>query len=158
MLFMDALELDLVDHAHPNGGENIPDLMPGYLHRELVKAYTAFCSHRYRNTRKPYPFVTTGLWGCGAFGGNRQVKAIIQWYAASIANIPELRYVLGGAEQEVFGDELKRFVDRVAEHTGRELEPRKLFDVLVRLGTDIQNGKAAVPKPDEIFQYVLECL
>ncbi|CAG7935745.1 unnamed protein product [Penicillium nalgiovense] len=157
MLFMDALELDLVDRAHPHGGENIPDLMPGYLHRELVKAYTALYSHSYRNTWKPYSFVTTGLWGCGAFGGNRQVKAIIQWYAASVANVPELRYVLGGAEQKVFGDELKRFVDK-AERTRREMEPRRLFDVLVRLGTDIQNGKAAVPKPDEIFEYVLKSL
>ncbi|CAP85429.1 Pc20g01000 [Penicillium rubens Wisconsin 54-1255] len=89
------------------------------------------------NTRKPYSFVTTGLWGCGAFGGNRQVKAIIQWYAASLANVLELRYVLGGEEQKVFRD---------------------VFDVLVRLGTDLQNGKAAVPKPDEIFEYVLQSL
>ncbi|GIJ90373.1 hypothetical protein Asppvi_009327 [Aspergillus pseudoviridinutans] len=158
MLFMDALELDLVDSTHPHGGENIPDLMPGYLHRELVKAYTAFSSHCYRNIQKRYSFVTTGLWGCGAFGGNKRVKAMIQWYAASMANVPELRYVLGGAEQKEFGDELKRFVGWVAEHTGRELEPRKLFDVLVRLGTDIQNGESAVPKPDEIFEYVLKSL
>ncbi|MBZ6373442.1 MAG: hypothetical protein LBE67_00040 [Kocuria palustris] len=109
----------------------------GYLHRELMKAYTAFCSHCYRNTREPYSFVTTGLWGCGAFGGNRQVKAIIQWYAAPLANVLELRYVLGGEEQKVFRD---------------------VFDVLVRLGTDLQNGKAAVPKPDEIFEYVLQSL
>lgn len=156
MLFMDALELDLADSAHPHGGESIPDLMPDCLHRELVKAYTAFCPHRCRNIPKPYSFVTTGLWGCGAFGGNRQVKAIIQWYAASMANVPELRYVLAGAEQEGFGDELKRFVGIVAEHTRRGLEPQKLFDVLVRLGTEIQNGESTVPKPDGIFEYVLK--
>ncbi|THC91409.1 hypothetical protein EYZ11_009138 [Aspergillus tanneri] len=132
--------------------------MPGYLDRELMKAYTAFCSHCYRNIRKPYSFVTIGLSGCGAFGGNRQVKAIIQCYAASISNVPEIRYVLGGAEQKVFGDELNRFIGRLQSTTRRELEPRKLFDVLVRLGTDIQNGKAAVPKPDEIFEYVLKSL
>jgi poly(ADP-ribose) glycohydrolase len=159
MLFMDALELDLVDLVHPHGGGNIPDLMPGYLHRELAKAYTAFSSHYYSgNIRKPYSFVTTGHWGCGAFGGNKQVKAIIQWYAASMANVPELRYVLGDAEQKRFGDELIKFVDQVIEHTRRGLEPRELFDVLVRLGKDIQNGKSCVPDPDEIFEYVLKGL
>ena len=158
MLFMDALELDLVESGHPHSGESIPDLMPACLHRELVKAYTAFCSHCCRNVRKPYSFVTTGLWGCGAFGGNRQVKAIIQWTAASMANVPELRYVLAGPEQKGFGDELRRFVGLVTERTRRELEPQKLFDVLVRLGTEIQNGKSAVPKPDRIFEYVLKSL
>lgn len=158
MLFMDALELDLVDSGHPHGGESIPDLMPGCLHRELVKAYTAFNSQCCRNIPKPYSFVTTGLWGCGAFGGNRQVKAIIQWYAASMASVPELRYVLAGADQKKFGDDLKWFVGLVSEHTRRELQPQELFDVLVRLGTEIQNGKSAVPKPDGIFEYVLKHL
>jgi len=27
--------------------------------------------------------VVTGNWGCGAFGGDPEVKAIIQWLAAS---------------------------------------------------------------------------
>lgn len=27
--------------------------------------------------------VATGNWGCGAFGGDPEVKAIIQWLAAS---------------------------------------------------------------------------
>ncbi|KAI2670250.1 hypothetical protein CBS147355_9444 [Penicillium roqueforti] len=158
MLFMDALELDLIDSGHAHSGESIPDLIPACLYRELVKAYTAFSSHCSRYIRKPYSFVTTGLWGCGAFGGNRQVKAIIQWYAASMANVPELRYVVAGSEQEGFGDELKQFVGLVAEHTRSKLEPQKLFDVLVRLGTEIQNGKSAVLKPDGIFKYVFKSL
>lgn len=27
--------------------------------------------------------VSTGNWGCGAFGGNPEIKSIIQWLAAS---------------------------------------------------------------------------
>ncbi|KAI3094996.1 hypothetical protein CBS147338_6062 [Penicillium roqueforti] len=75
-----------------------------------------------------------------------------------MANVPELRYVVVGLEQKGFGDELKRFIGLVAEHTRSELEPQKLFDVLVCLGTEIQNVKSAVPKPDGIFEYVSKSL
>ncbi|CDM37571.1 unnamed protein product [Penicillium roqueforti FM164] len=61
MLFMDALELDLVDSGHAHSGVSIPDLILACLYRELVKAYTSFSSHCYRNVRKPYSFVTTRL-------------------------------------------------------------------------------------------------
>lgn len=27
--------------------------------------------------------VSTGNWGCGAFGGNPEIKSMIQWIAAS---------------------------------------------------------------------------
>lgn len=31
--------------------------------------------------------IATGNWGCGAFGGDPEVKTIIQWLAASQVNI-----------------------------------------------------------------------
>ncbi|CAF0994283.1 unnamed protein product [Adineta steineri] len=54
--------------------------------RELIKAYTSF----YPLGRGPnYEFgITTGNWGCGAFNGDRYLKAIIQWMAASEAKRP----------------------------------------------------------------------
>jgi poly(ADP-ribose) glycohydrolase len=30
-----------------------------------------------------YVGVSTGNWGCGAFGGNPEIKSMIQWIAAS---------------------------------------------------------------------------
>ena len=30
-----------------------------------------------------YIGVSTGNWGCGAFGGNPEIKSMIQWLAAS---------------------------------------------------------------------------
>ncbi|KAA8651088.1 uncharacterized protein ATNIH1004_003781 [Aspergillus tanneri] len=158
MLFMNALELDLVDRTHPRWREHSGPYarlsrsgIDEGLHRVLLTLLQEY----------PETLLLCHYWTFGLrrlWGGNRQVKAIIQCYAASISNVPEIRYVLGGAEQKVFGDELNRFIGRLQSTTRRELEPRKLFDVLVRLGTDIQNGKAAVPKPDEIFEYVLKSL
>jgi poly(ADP-ribose) glycohydrolase len=36
--------------------------------------------------------VVTGNWGCGAFGGNPQLKALIQWMAVSVSGRPEMVY------------------------------------------------------------------
>jgi poly(ADP-ribose) glycohydrolase len=75
MLFMDALELDMVE-----AGESLPDLLPGNLDRELRKAYTAFSSHCFGEIR-------TGFWGCGAFCGDPGIKTLLLWLAASLVNI-----------------------------------------------------------------------
>ncbi|KAJ7187233.1 Poly glycohydrolase, partial [Mycena filopes] len=80
MLFMDALALDGYDAA-----EMTPDLLPGNVDRELTKAYTAFASSY--GDAAPYETVVTGHWGCGAFGGNKEIKSVIQWCAASMAGV-----------------------------------------------------------------------
>uniref|UniRef100_A0ACD5XB71 Uncharacterized protein n=1 Tax=Avena sativa TaxID=4498 RepID=A0ACD5XB71_AVESA len=36
--------------------------------------------------------VSTGNWGCGAFGGNPEIKSMIQWLAASQAHRPFVNY------------------------------------------------------------------
>ncbi|KAJ7150496.1 hypothetical protein C8R43DRAFT_1191752 [Mycena crocata] len=79
MLFMDALELDSYDTS-----DATPDLLPGNVDREFTKAYTAFASY---GEAGPYETVVTGHWGCRAFGGNREIKSMIQWCAASMARV-----------------------------------------------------------------------
>ncbi|CAF1396985.1 unnamed protein product, partial [Adineta ricciae] len=51
------------------------------IKREILKAYTGFYSRKPTN-QVAFP-VVTGNWGCGAFNGDREVKAIIQLMAAS---------------------------------------------------------------------------
>eukprot|EP00927_Polykrikos_kofoidii_P047946 TRINITY_DN42212_c0_g1_i1.p1 TRINITY_DN42212_c0_g1~~TRINITY_DN42212_c0_g1_i1.p1 ORF type:complete len:469 (-),score=61.43 TRINITY_DN42212_c0_g1_i1:150-1556(-) len=62
------------------------------LLRELNKAVSGF--HPTLDLGG-YRCVTTGNWGCGAFGGDHQLKALIQWAAASVAGV-ELRYLTDG--------------------------------------------------------------
>ena len=83
MLFMDALELD-----SETGGRSIPDLLPGNVDRELTKAYTGFSSGLRLAAAGTYAEVVTGLWGCRAFGGNKEIKTVIQWCAMSLAGVP----------------------------------------------------------------------
>ncbi|XP_063744937.1 poly(ADP-ribose) glycohydrolase isoform X2 [Eleginops maclovinus] len=48
--------------------------------RELLKAYCGFKGHRQHE-----PDIATGNWGCGAFNGDKQLKAVIQLMAAAQA-------------------------------------------------------------------------
>jgi poly(ADP-ribose) glycohydrolase len=51
--------------------------------RELQKAYTACLGDPHEDTAARA--FATGGWGCGQFGGDPQLKALIQWLAASAA-------------------------------------------------------------------------
>ncbi|RHZ57768.1 hypothetical protein CDV55_104914 [Aspergillus turcosus] len=156
MLFMDALELDLVDSSSP-AGEYIPDLRPDYLCRELIKAYTAFSTST-RGSSESYSHVATGLWGCGAFGGNRQVKAIIQWCAASMAGVSALRYICSGTDQYDFATELQQFVSGVEDIPEEDRGAEKVFSTLIDRGKGLQGGVSEHVGPDGVFQYVLRHL
>ena len=110
VLFMDALELDSYDTS-----ELTPDLLPGNVDRELRKAYTAFSSAR-NDDGQALEAVITGLWGCRSFGGNREIKTIIQWLAASLAGTT-LCFVCTGKDQEDFAAELRAFVEECFGHS-----------------------------------------
>ncbi|CAF0958469.1 unnamed protein product [Adineta steineri] len=56
------------------------------MKRELIKAYT--CFRVPAALTDPKAGIATGNWGCGAFNGNKQLKAIIQLIAASQAGRP----------------------------------------------------------------------
>merc|ERR1712048_947300 len=50
--------------------------------RELGKASAAFLPTD-DNALQQWPTIATGNWGCGAFGGDVHLKALLQWMAAS---------------------------------------------------------------------------
>ncbi|CAF0977998.1 unnamed protein product [Adineta ricciae] len=56
------------------------------MRRELIKAYTCFRIPAGVTDEKSG--IATGNWGCGAFNGNKQLKAIIQLIASSQAGRP----------------------------------------------------------------------
>ena len=77
IIAMDAVELDVWEGEE----EECPirELNPSVVRRELAKAYCGFyaANELCSNTSCPLK-VSTGHWGCGAFGGNKEAKALIQ--------------------------------------------------------------------------------
>ncbi|RZR70922.1 hypothetical protein BHM03_00002331, partial [Ensete ventricosum] len=54
------------------------------LIRETNKAFCGFLHQSmYKCRLKDNVGIATGNWGCGAFGGDPEIKSIIQWLAAS---------------------------------------------------------------------------
>jgi poly(ADP-ribose) glycohydrolase len=101
MLFMDALEIDMIEN-----GQGLPDLDPENLLRELKKAICAFSS-------SPLTEVWTGLWGCGAFGGDPGIKMTILWVAASVTGGLRLKVMCDSADH-VFARAFDAYVRRVS--------------------------------------------
>ena len=80
IIAMDALELDVEESDAQ--GTVIPELRKECLDRELNKTY---CGFQPLVGDKPFSGIDTGHWGCGAFGGHKFAKALIQVMAASEA-------------------------------------------------------------------------
>ncbi|KAL4729061.1 hypothetical protein ACLX1H_003469 [Fusarium chlamydosporum] len=90
LIFMDALEMDMLEPPSSNG---LPDLCAENIDREINKATNGFTSYK-------GDYVFTGLWGCGAFGGDPGVKLMILWLAAGVANV-KLHVMLGPGEHDL---------------------------------------------------------
>ena len=59
--------------------------------RDIHKAYVGFNLINL-DERTAEKTIATGNWGCGAFGGNHELKFIQQWIAASFAGVKRLDY------------------------------------------------------------------
>ncbi|RLN51589.1 hypothetical protein BBJ28_00014356 [Nothophytophthora sp. Chile5] len=64
----------------------------GHVWRDLLKAYAGFAYPEAEAGGRCWP-VATGNWGCGVFQGDRELKFLIQWLAASLRR-REMVYVL----------------------------------------------------------------
>ncbi|KAF4657189.1 hypothetical protein FOL47_008557 [Perkinsus chesapeaki] len=79
--------------------------------REIRKFHAGVCTHAHESARARG--IATGNWGCGVFGGDPQLKFIIQWIASSLAGRPVLRYYPYGEKKL---ERLAEFVEFVKEY------------------------------------------
>lgn len=91
------------------------------LKRELNKAYIGFLGDPSDTLERP---VVTGNWGCGMFGGDHQLKACLQWMAASVAGKSLVYCCFKNKIMEGLGE----FVGRMRAKTVGELY-RQLLEV-----------------------------
>ena len=74
------------------------EFSPQMIERDINKAYVAFSANTSMDKADEKSPVASGNWGCGAFGGNKELKTLIQWLAASMAGRP-LHYHMFGSPQ-----------------------------------------------------------
>ena len=65
-------------------GTAVQQFSANRMSREVFKAFNGFSVSSLVLARE-YPLIATGNWGCGAFGGEVGLKAMLQWIAASLA-------------------------------------------------------------------------
>ncbi|GAQ91316.1 Poly (ADP-ribose) glycohydrolase [Klebsormidium nitens] len=89
--------------------------------------------------------VATGNWGCGAFGGDVQLKALLQWMAATQAGRPQLLYCS-------FGDAKAARLAQVGAWLRREgWAVGELWAMLHEYAQRRTNDDC----PDDLFQWLL---
>ncbi|XP_062286812.1 poly(ADP-ribose) glycohydrolase isoform X2 [Scomber scombrus] len=74
----------------------LEQFLPEKMSRELNKAYCGFS--RNNANSKHLSAVATGNWGCGAFGGDTRLKALIQLMAAAEAGRDVAYFTFGDAQ------------------------------------------------------------
>ena len=72
----------------PQAGPTKAQFRQENMLRELGKAFAGFSDHGGEASLVAFTTVATGNWGCGAFGGFVDLKAVLQWMAASAAGRP----------------------------------------------------------------------
>jgi poly(ADP-ribose) glycohydrolase len=113
--------------AEPQGYADQDEYDAATLVRELDKAYCGFSfviagDDRGSGAMRP---VATGNWGCGAFGGDRELKTLQQWMAATMAGRPIKYYSF---RDNSFSDRQGKIVSLLRE---REVTVGQLYQILV---------------------------
>ncbi|PHU01508.1 Poly(ADP-ribose) glycohydrolase 1 [Capsicum chinense] len=92
--------------------------------------------------------VVTGNWGCGAFGGDPQLKAMLQWIAASQAMRPFILYY-------AFGLEALQMLDQVTQWiVSHKWTVGELWNVLAEYSSQRSRGATSI----RFFSWLLPSL
>lgn len=75
------------------------------------------------------PFIGTGHWGCGAFNGNKILKFIIQWIAASKAKVKKVVYC--SMKDEGFEKDALKIIEFVKNSHGKNLSVKHLYNAIL---------------------------
>lgn len=117
----------------------LDQFVPEKMRRELNKAYCGFL--RPGVPPENLSAVATGNWGCGAFGGDARLKALIQILAAAAAERDVVYFTFGDSElmRDIYS--MHTFL------TERKLNVGKVFKLLLRYYNE-ECRNCSTPGPD----------
>ncbi|XP_041598474.1 poly(ADP-ribose) glycohydrolase isoform X3 [Vulpes lagopus] len=117
----------------------LDQFVPEKIRRELNKAYCGFL--RPGVSSENLSAVATGNWGCGAFGGDARLKALIQILAAAVADRDVVYFTFGDSE-------LMRDIYSVHTFlTERKLTVGEIYKLLLRYYNE-ECRNCSTPGPD----------
>ncbi|XP_068838416.1 poly(ADP-ribose) glycohydrolase [Capricornis sumatraensis] len=112
---------------------------PEKIRRELNKAYCGFL--RPGVSSENLSAVATGNWGCGAFGGDARLKALIQILAAAVAERDVVYFTFGDSEL------MRDIYSMHAFLTERKLTVGEVYTLLLRYYNE-ECRNCSTPGPD----------
>lgn len=117
----------------------LDQFVPEKVRRELNKAYCGFL--RPGVPPENLSAVATGNWGCGAFGGDARLKALIQLLAAAAAERDVVYFTFGDSElmRDIYS--MHTFL------TERKLNVGKVYKLLLRYYSE-ECRNCSSPGPD----------
>ncbi|XP_032397276.1 poly(ADP-ribose) glycohydrolase [Etheostoma spectabile] len=107
----------------------LEQFLPEKITRELNKAYCGF--FRNKANSKHLSAVATGNWGCGAFGGDTRLKALIQLMAAAEAGRDLAYFTFGDAQLMRDVHEIHTFL------TERQVTVGRLYNLLNQYSSSV---------------------
>ncbi|XP_030004755.1 poly(ADP-ribose) glycohydrolase isoform X2 [Sphaeramia orbicularis] len=108
--------------------------------RELNKAYCGFKGHGHDE-----PDIATGKWGCGAFNGDPQLKALIQLMAAAKAKRGMALFTFGDRKLE---EDLQQIYSLLVQ---KEVTVGKLYELLEDYCSDVHRQRGSHM---ELFDFI----
>ena len=114
------------------------------VERDLIKAFIGFNLVNFddKEIEKKKKIISTGNWGCGAFGGDFELKFIQQWLAATFAGVEKLYYYtfkrneMNLAVKNADNIKLIKPYELYLRLTKRELEKRKVLEIIMDDSSD----------------------
>ncbi|XP_030297048.1 poly(ADP-ribose) glycohydrolase [Sparus aurata] len=126
----------------------LEQFLPEKMVRELNKAYCGF--FRSNTNSKHLSAVATGNWGCGAFGGDTRLKALIQLMAAAEAGRDMAYFTFGDAQLMRDVHEIHTFL------TGRKVTVGRLYSLLNQYSSTVCKN-CRTTRPDEsLYSFIYQ--
>ena len=115
--------------------------------RDLIKAYVGFnlINFNDKDVSKLEKTISTGNWGCGAFGGDFELKFIQQWLAATYAGVDKLYYYTFGRKEM---NNVIKNLEKIKSLNVNDLYERmniakltkgKVLDIILNMNINYQN-------------------
>ena len=122
------IAIDALWFQNGTGENRFEQMREDLLRREVVKCFVGFSSQTNG--------ISTGHWGCGAFGGDKEIKAILQVIGASVANVKHLNFFSFG--DKVFADDFGGMLQALYEN---DIKVKNLWTILIEEGKSMKEPR-----------------